>query len=79
MDLLPARVGEDAGHGADLDVQAMNGGDADKQKPPTDEALNAAISAYLADPPKPAVLEIGAPRRGRGRSGECLQHGGAGA
>ncbi|GJD66817.1 hypothetical protein [Methylobacterium frigidaeris] len=37
----------------------MTGGDAYKAKLLTDEALDAAIAAYLADPSKPVVLEIG--------------------
>ncbi|TGD93708.1 hypothetical protein [Methylobacterium nonmethylotrophicum] len=37
----------------------MTGGDAYKQKLLTDDALDAAIAAYLADPSKPAVLEVG--------------------
>ena len=37
----------------------MTGGEAYKQKLLTDDALDAAISAYLADPSAPAVLEIG--------------------
>ncbi|BAQ46026.1 MULTISPECIES: hypothetical protein [Methylobacterium] len=36
----------------------MTGGEAYKQKLLTDDALDAAISAYLADPSKPAVIEI---------------------
>lgn len=37
----------------------MTGGEAYKQKLLTDDALDAAISAYLADPSKLAVIEIG--------------------
>ncbi|AWN51410.1 hypothetical protein [Methylobacterium sp. 17Sr1-1] len=37
----------------------MTGGDAYKQKLLTDDALDAAISAYLADPSAPAIIEIG--------------------
>lgn len=37
----------------------MTGGEAYKQKLLTDDALDAAILAYLADPSKPAVIEIG--------------------
>ncbi|AWN47108.1 hypothetical protein DK419_12950 [Methylobacterium terrae] len=37
----------------------MTGGEAYKQKLLTDDGLDAAISAYLADPSKPTVLEIG--------------------
>ncbi|WP_053221122.1 hypothetical protein [Methylobacterium indicum] len=37
----------------------MTGGEAYKQKLLTDDALDAAISAYLADPSKPVVVEIG--------------------
>lgn len=37
----------------------MTVGDAYKQKLLTYDALDAAISAYLADPLAPAVLEIG--------------------
>jgi hypothetical protein len=37
----------------------MTGGDAYKQRLLADDALDAAISVYLADPSKPAVLEIG--------------------
>jgi hypothetical protein len=59
MDQLPARTGEDAGHDPDLGDEAMTDGEACKQKLLTDDALDAAISAYLADPSKPAVLEIG--------------------
>ncbi|AWN55080.1 hypothetical protein [Methylobacterium sp. 17Sr1-1] len=40
----------------------MTAGDAYKQKLLTDDALDAAISAYLADPSKLAVLEIGKAR-----------------
>lgn len=37
----------------------MTAGDAYKQKLLTDDALDAAIAAYLADPSKPVVLKIG--------------------
>jgi hypothetical protein len=37
----------------------MTGGEAYKQTLLTDDALDAAISAYLADPSKPVVIEIG--------------------
>ncbi len=37
----------------------MTGGEAYKQKRLTDDALDAAISAYLADPSKPASVEVG--------------------
>ncbi|TNC07339.1 hypothetical protein FF100_32600 [Methylobacterium terricola] len=37
----------------------MTGGEAYKQKLITDDALDAAIAAYLADPSKPVVLVIG--------------------
>ena len=37
----------------------MTGGEAYKQKLLTDNALDAAISAYLADPSKPVVPEVG--------------------
>lgn len=37
----------------------MTGGEAYKQKLLTDDALDAAISAYLADPSKPVALEVG--------------------
>ena len=37
----------------------MTGGEAYKQKLLTDDALDAAISAYLADPSQPVVIEIG--------------------
>jgi hypothetical protein len=37
----------------------MTGGEAYRAKLITDDALDAAIAAYLADPSKPAVLEIG--------------------
>lgn len=37
----------------------MTGGEAYKQKLLTDDALDAAILAYLADPSKPVVIEVG--------------------
>ena len=37
----------------------MTGGEADKQKLLTDDALDAAISAYLADPSKPVAIKVG--------------------
>ncbi len=37
----------------------MTGGEAYKQKLLTDDALDAAISAYLADPSKPVAVEAG--------------------
>lgn len=37
----------------------MTGGEAYRAKLLTDDALDAAIATYLADPSKPAVLEIG--------------------
>ncbi|AWB25152.1 hypothetical protein DA075_27800 [Methylobacterium currus] len=37
----------------------MTGGEAYRAKLITDDALDAAIAAYLADPSKPVVLEIG--------------------
>ena len=37
----------------------MTGGEAYRAKLITDDALDAAIAAYLADPLKPVVLEIG--------------------
>ena len=37
----------------------MTGGEADKQKLLTDDALDAAISAYLAGPSKPVLVEVG--------------------
>ena len=37
----------------------MTGGEAYRAKLLTDDMLDAAISAYLADPSKPAVVEIG--------------------
>ncbi|KMO15420.1 hypothetical protein [Methylobacterium indicum] len=37
----------------------MTGGEAYKQKLLTDDALNAAVAAYLADPSAPTVLEVG--------------------
>jgi hypothetical protein len=40
----------------------MTGGDAYKAKLLTDDALDAAISAYLADPSRPVALEIGKAR-----------------
>jgi hypothetical protein len=36
----------------------MTGGEAYRAKLPTDDAIDAAISAYLADPSAPAVIEI---------------------
>ena len=40
----------------------MTGGEAYKQKLLTEDALNAAVAAYLADPSAPAVIEIGTGR-----------------
>ncbi|MEN3238307.1 hypothetical protein PUR29_33200 [Methylobacterium ajmalii] len=40
----------------------MTGGEAYKQKLLTEDALNAVVAAYLADPSVPAVLEIGTGR-----------------
>ena len=40
----------------------MTGGGAYKAKLLADDALDAAITAYLADPSKPAVLEVGKAR-----------------
>jgi hypothetical protein len=37
----------------------MTGDEACKQKLLTDDALDAEVSAHLADPSKPAVIEIG--------------------
>ncbi len=37
----------------------MTGGEAYKQKILTDDALDAAIGAYLADPSKPVAVEVG--------------------
>ncbi len=37
----------------------MTGGEAYKQKLLTDDALDAAISAYLADPSKSVAVEVG--------------------
>jgi hypothetical protein len=37
----------------------MTGGEAYKANLLTDDALDAAVTAYLADPSKPAALEIG--------------------
>ena len=37
----------------------MTGGEAYKQKLLTDDALDAAISAYLAGPSKPVLVEVG--------------------
>jgi hypothetical protein len=58
VDGLQARAREDARDGADLGSQAMTGGEAYRAKLPTDDAIDAAISAYLADPSAPAVIEI---------------------
>lgn len=43
----------------DLGDEAMIGGEAYRAKLLTDDALDTAISAYLADPSKPVVVEVG--------------------
>jgi hypothetical protein len=58
----------------------MTGDEAYKQKFLTDDALDAAVSAYLADPSKPAVIEIGKGSIDVAAAvpSECLQRRGAG-
>lgn len=55
-------AGEAAGRGGSLGVRELTAGDSYKAKLLTATALDAAIAAYLADPSKPVVLEIGKAR-----------------